>query len=47
MVTFSDPATKDWYTRNGQWLQQAFGEQAKEAYRTYAVLLKGLRKADL
>ena len=47
MVTFSDPTTKDWHTKNNQWLQQAFGDQAKEAYRTFAVLVKGLRKADL
>ncbi|KAK4107250.1 hypothetical protein N656DRAFT_693121, partial [Canariomyces notabilis] len=28
-------------------VQAAFGEQAKEARRTYGVLVKGLRKADL
>ena len=47
MVTFTDPTTKDWHTRNNQWIRQAFGDQAKEACRTYAVLLKGLKKADL
>ena len=47
MVTFNDLTTKEWYSRNSQWIQQAFGEQAKEACRTYAVLVKGLRKADL
>jgi hypothetical protein len=47
VVTFSDPATKEWYSQNGQWVQQAFGEQAREACRTYAVLVKGLKRADL
>jgi hypothetical protein len=47
VVIFNDPATKEWHTQNNQWIQQAFGEQAKEARRTYAVLVKGLRKADL
>ena len=47
MVTFSDPATKEWHSQNGQWVQQAFGEQAREACRTYAVLVKGLKRADL
>lgn len=47
VVTFNDPTTKEWHTRNNQWIQQAFGEQAKEAYRTFAVLVKGLQKKDL
>ena len=47
VVTFNDLTTKEWYSRNSQWIQQAFGEQAKEACRTYTVLIKGLRKADL
>ena len=47
VVTFSDQTTKEWHTKNNQWIQQAFGGQAKEACRTYTVLLKGLRKADL
>lgn len=47
VVTFTDPATKVWHTTNGQWIQQAFREQAKEAQRTYTVLVKGLRGADL
>jgi len=32
---------------NNQWIQQAFGEQVKEACRTFAVLVKGLKRADL
>jgi len=47
VVTFSNPTTKDWHTKNNQWLQQAFGNQAREACRTYTVLVKGLRRADL
>jgi hypothetical protein len=47
VVTFNDSTTKGWHSNNTQWIQQAFGEQAKEACRTYAVLVKGLRKADL
>ena len=47
VVTFVDQATKEWHAKNDQWIQQAFGEQAKEARRTYAVLVKGLRKGDL
>lgn len=47
IVTFQDAPTKEWHTCNNQWIQQAFGEQAKEAYRTFAVLVKGLRKEDL
>src|SRR5512140_3146661 len=31
VVTFIDPSTKEWHSRNNQWIQQAFGEQAKEA----------------
>jgi hypothetical protein len=47
VVTFNDSTTKGWHSNNTQWIQQAFGEQAKEACRTYTVLVKGLRKADL
>jgi hypothetical protein len=47
VVTFNDSTTRDWYNRNGQWVQQAFGEQAKEARRTFAVLVKGLKRLDL
>ena len=47
VVTFSNPTAKEWHSQNTQWIQQAFGEQAKEARRTYAVLVKGLRKVDL
>jgi hypothetical protein len=37
----------EWYNQNSQWIQQAFGDQAKEACRTFAVLVKGLKRADL
>ena len=47
VVTFSDPTTKEWHNQNNQWIQQAFGDQAKEACRTFAVLVKGLKRADL
>ena len=47
VVTFRDPAAKEWYSKNPEWIQQAFGEQAKAASTTHAVLVKGLRKADL
>ena len=47
VVTFRDEATKEWHSQNNNWIQQAFGDQAREACKTYAVLLKGLRKADL
>jgi hypothetical protein len=47
VVTFNDSTTKGWHSQNTQWIQQAFGEQAKEACRTYAILVKGLKKADL
>ncbi|KAK4118894.1 hypothetical protein N657DRAFT_637677 [Parathielavia appendiculata] len=39
--------SKEWHAQNNQWIQQAFGEQAREACVTYAVLVKGLRKAEL
>ena len=45
--TLSDLATKEWHTQNTQWIQQAFGNQAKEGRKTYAILVKGLRKAEL
>ena len=47
VVTFSDSTTKEWHNQNSQWIQQAFGDQAKEACRTFAVLVKGLKRADL
>ena len=47
VVTFRDEATKEWHSQNNNWVQQAFGSQAREARKTYAVLLKGLRRADL
>ena len=47
VVTFRDPAAKEWYSKNPEWIQQAFGGQARAATTTHAVLVKGLRKADL
>jgi hypothetical protein len=47
VVTFRDGPTRDWHQRNKRWIQEAFGEQAKEAQRTVAILIKGLRRADL
>jgi hypothetical protein len=47
LVTFKDEAAKAWHAKNKDWILQAFGPQAKEAQRTVAVLIKGLRKADL
>jgi hypothetical protein len=47
VVTFKDVAAKEWHSKNNQWIQQAFGEQAKEACKTFAVLVKGLRRDDL
>lgn len=47
MVTFKDEQIRDWHKQEATWIQEAFGEQAKEAKRTVAILLKGLRKADL
>ena len=47
MVTFKDLAAKEWHARNPEWIQKAFGEQAKPASKTFAVLIKGLRKGDL
>ena len=47
IVTFKDSATKQWYSTNKQWLQEAFGQEATEAQRTYAILVKGLRKTSL
>lgn len=49
VVTFQDVAAKDWHTvpANQGWIQQAFGEQAKESTRTFAVLVKGISRGDL
>ena len=47
VVTFCNNQTKQWHSTNLQWIQQACGNQATEAKRTTAVLLKGLRKSDL
>ena len=47
VVTFKDSATKQWHSTNKQWIQDAFGQEATEARRTFAILVKGLRKANL
>ena len=47
IVTFKDTTTKQWHSTNQQWIPTAFGQGATEARRTFAILVKGLRKADL
>jgi hypothetical protein len=47
IVTFQDTKTKEWHTEKKEWIKKAFGEAAREAKRTYAVLLKGMLKKDL
>jgi hypothetical protein len=47
IITFQDTGTKKWHTKNGGWIETAFGETAKEARRTFAVLVKGMLKRDL
>jgi len=47
LVTFKDQATKEWHAKNKDWIQKAFGQQAKEAQRTVAILVKGLRTQEL
>jgi hypothetical protein len=47
VVTFKDEAIRDWHRKETAWIRGAFGEQAKEAVRTVAILIKGLRKEDL
>lgn len=47
IVFFQTTATKDWHSANAGWIKEAFGQQAEENKRTFAVLLKGLWKQDL
>jgi hypothetical protein len=47
IVTFQDAETKNWHSANGEWIGTAFGESAKEAKRTFAVLMKGMLKREL
>ncbi|KAL2114789.1 hypothetical protein VTJ04DRAFT_4092 [Mycothermus thermophilus] len=48
ILTFRDPATKQWFSANREkWLQGAFGPQAREATRTFAILVKGMHRRDL
>jgi hypothetical protein len=47
IVTFQDAETNGWYAKNGGWIGTAFGEVAKEARRTFVVLVEGMLKRDL
>jgi hypothetical protein len=49
IVTFQDTAAKDWHSEpaNQRWIQQAFGEKARENGRTFAVLVKGIHRESL
>jgi hypothetical protein len=47
IVTFQGTATRDWHSTNTGWIKEAFGQQAEENKRTFAVLLRGLWKRDL
>jgi hypothetical protein len=47
IVTFQGTTTRDWHSTNSGWIKEAFGQQAEENKRTFAVLLKGLWKRDL
>jgi hypothetical protein len=47
IVTFQGTTTRDWHSTNAGWIKEAFGQQAEENKRTFAVLLKGLWKRDL
>ena len=47
IITFQDAGTRDWHAKSGGWIGAAFGETAKEAKRTFAVLVKGMLKRDL
>lgn len=44
IVTFRDAEAKEWHAKNGGWIGAAFGEAAKEAKRTFVVLVKGMRR---
>lgn len=47
VVTFQGTASRDWHSTNNGWIKEAFGQQAEESKRTFAVLLKGAWKRDL
>ena len=47
IVTFQNAGARDWHSMNTNWIKEAFGEQAQESKRTFAVLLKGVWKKDL
>jgi hypothetical protein len=45
--TFLGTTTRDWHSTITGWIKEAFGQQAEENKRTFAVLLKGIWKRDL
>lgn len=47
IITFQSAGARDWHSTNANWIKEAFGEQAEESKRTFAVLLKGVWKKDL
>ncbi|KAK3314376.1 hypothetical protein B0H66DRAFT_482782, partial [Apodospora peruviana] len=47
VTTFQGMTTRDWHSTNSVWIKEAFGQQAEESKRTFAVLLKGVWKRDL
>ncbi|EAQ87046.1 hypothetical protein CHGG_08299 [Chaetomium globosum CBS 148.51] len=47
IVTFQSVGARDWHSTNTNWVKEAFGEQAEESKRTFAVLLKGVWKKNL
>ncbi|EAQ91777.1 hypothetical protein CHGG_00012 [Chaetomium globosum CBS 148.51] len=47
IVTFQSAGARDWYSTNTNWVREAFGEQAEESKRTFAVQLKGVWKTNL
>ncbi|KAL2199460.1 hypothetical protein P885DRAFT_75874 [Corynascus similis CBS 632.67] len=47
IITFQSTTARDWHSTNTGWIKEAFGQQAEESKRTFAVLLKGVWKRDL
>ncbi|KAK3331427.1 hypothetical protein B0H66DRAFT_546519, partial [Apodospora peruviana] len=43
-ITFQGMTKRDWHSTNSVWIKEAFGQQAEESKRTFAVLLKGVWK---
>ncbi|KAK3312120.1 hypothetical protein B0H66DRAFT_570101, partial [Apodospora peruviana] len=46
VITFQGMTTRDWYSTNSVWIKEAFGQQAEESKRTFAVLLKEVWKRE-